>query len=63
MERSCYNCKYNMFCFLRHELNLLTTKGLQFLNIDNPKSAPKGFTELYTTLAECCMKYEESENG
>jgi len=60
MKESCTNCLNYSLCFLRKNLDdYVIEKGCQcnLLNIDGDIREGR-FTDLYYTLAKCCISYK-----
>lgn len=60
-DRTCYTCKHFRLCFLRRRVDDALTEGGGMLNIDDKLAAPKGYTDLFNTLAKMCLAYKFKE--
>lgn len=55
-ERTCFTCKHRLLCFLRRRIDDALTNAGNMYNIDGDE-APKGYLDIFDTLAKMCLHY------
>lgn len=57
-ERTCYTCKHYRLCFLKRKIDDALSGAGNMYNIDDLDAAPKGYLDLFDTLAKMCLEYK-----